>query len=1079
MALRALLDNLSWRSLALAAVLALPAIRVDALYVEPSERLSVPAFRYTPAADGAFWTYGDSGLHHTLANGETTTVFQGGASTLLATPRYFQARALADGGLLQFNYDCAMRHVEPSLISRGDLPLPTCYGTDANAHGAIWSWQDGNVRRIRLDGSVQLQLSVSEPGAQESVARLEVQPDGGFYVLISASDSRARRIARYDADGSQRWSWHAGNSGLHGFAVTTDGVFAYGRDEGREVEVARLDASGKLRWRQRYDIGTDGGFGVFGAHAADNGALYIGSGQQGFGMPIMQRLTRVAADGSLDWQATFCPHSNNVPLGALVVDADGNVVQICPSASNNEQLIRRDARGNVVAAIDLPVVASGDLQRHGDSVLLSGRREDAPLTMAIMALDRSNQLRYTAVTGITDYADMQLLAQTQDAAGNTYLLSQVNDYVHTPAQLFLSKIGPDNQRRWRHQIASRQVYAASLSATAQQVCSYQRAEDDGPGTAVLRAYCLDAGDGSVRWQRETLALPYATPVFVHAAADGSVRLLHSRPSEPRVHELLRLGNDGRVIRTTRGNGDAMLAAFDASGRTTVMADRTLLQYAEDGTVNYSTSAGDISPYGGELVATGDGGAVMTGNRASSALGRAVRRVGADGRERWSQPLEAAYDGSQLLLAGDAVYVLQHSQLMEGAAPLDSSRVRKLSLADGGERWRFDSINPYVDFSNYRRGGAMALTARGDLLLAYSGGNHLRLQRLDGASGARLDERKVECSSGGCSHPAAFSVDASGTARAALALHDPRYGLTSGVVAVENADADPVLTRIDQPAITRAWGSSYANGEGLLLDWLPDSRTLFGAWFTYDRDGGADPAHLRWYTLQATAVAAGTTTLELPILQTSGGNFAAGPAVAPQVVGTARLRFVDCDGVLLDYTFNAAHNGGARGTLTLSPLSRENVSCLRADGSVRAPVDPRVPQGGFDARMSGTWFDPAVPGQGLQFIVRPGSTFFAPWFTFDPVGSSNDATRQHWFTLQGDLAGAIDGAREVLLVQTLGGRFDSRPTDNSHVVGRATVHMLACDRARLDYRFDDDARAGAFAGRGGTLSLHKAGGCAAP
>lgn len=97
-------------------------------------------------------------------------------------------------------------------------------------------------------------------------------------------------------------------------------------------------------------------------------------------------------------------------------------------------------------------------------------------------------------------------------------------------------------------------------------------------------------------------------------------------------------------------------------------------------------------------------------------------------------------------------------------------------------------------------------------------------------------------------------------------------------------------------------------------------------------------------------------------------------------------------------------------------------------------------------------------------------FFAPWFTFDPAGSSNDPARQHGFTLQGDLGGAADGAREVQIVQSLGGRFDSRPTSNANLVGRAKVYMLACDRARLDYALLDDALAGAFAGRSGTLTL---------
>ena len=113
----------------------------------------------------------------------------------------------------------------------------------------------------------------------------------------------------------------------------------------------------------------------------------------------------------------------------------------------------------------------------------------------------------------------------------------------------------------------------------------------------------------------------------------------------------------------------------------------------------------------------------------------------------------------------------------------------------------------------------------------------------------------------------------------------------------------------------------------------------------------------------------------------------------------------------------------------------------------------------------------------QFAEQPGGIFFAPWFTFDPAGTADDAGRQHWFTLQGNLAQARDGTVELVLVQTLGGAFDRVPTYNANAVGSATLQMQGCDRARLDYRFDDTNGAGAFRARSGMLQLTRAGGCA--
>lgn len=43
--------------------------------------------------------------------------------------------------------------------------------------------------------------------------------------------------------------------------------------------------------------------------------------------------------------------------------------------------------------------------------------------------------------------------------------------------------------------------------------------------------------------------------------------------------------------------------------------------------------------------------------------------------------------------------------------------------------------------------------------------------------------------------------------------------------------------------------------------------------------------------------------------------------------------------------------------------------------------------------------------------------------------------------------------------------------------RITISMTACDKARVDYRFDDNELAGSFRKRSGTLELSKIGGCA--
>ena len=51
-----------------------------------------------------------------------------------------------------------------------------------------------------------------------------------------------------------------------------------------------------------------------------------------------------------------------------------------------------------------------------------------------------------------------------------------------------------------------------------------------------------------------------------------------------------------------------------------------------------------------------------------------------------------------------------------------------------------------------------------------------------------------------------------------------------------------------------------------------------------------------------------------------------------------------------------------------------------------------------------------------------------------------------------------------------------PTYNGFAIGKATVTMTACDKSRVDYRFDDNELAGAYRGKRGTLELTKIGGC---
>jgi len=194
------------------------------------------------------------------------------------------------------------------------------------------------------------------------------------------------------------------------------------------------------------------------------------------------------------------------------------------------------------------------------------------------------------------------------------------------------------------------------------------------------------------------------------------------------------------------------------------------------------------------------------------------------------------------------------------------------------------------------------------------------------------------------------------------------------------------------------------------------------------------------------------------------------------VGSGTLQFSDCDNGQLTYTFDETFNDGASGSMSLTRLTPATEACELADGSIRPAAGARPPARGFDARQSGSWYEPATGGQGLQMTVQPDGPFFGAWFTYDVPGPGNDPERQHWFTLYGNLSQAVNGRIELLVVQSIGGAFDRTPTRNRHIVGKATLQMHGCDSATLQYRFDDSELAGPYAGRNGDMALIKEGGC---
>jgi DNA-binding beta-propeller fold protein YncE len=118
-------------------------------------------------------------------------------------------------------------------------------------------------------------------------------------------------------------------------------------------------------------------------------------------------------------------------------------------------------------------------------------------------------------------------------------------------------------------------------------------------------------------------------------------------------------------------------------------------------------------------------------------------------------------------------------------------------------------------------------------------------------------------------------------------------------------------------------------------------------------------------------------------------------------------------------------------------------------------------------LTGSWYDPATGGQGLEVEVYPdlqapgAGLAQVSWFTFDTAAGLAD--HQRWYSLSGPaLFGQPNAA--LTIYQNTGGNFNASPITVGQAVGTATLSFATCTSGRLAYNFTDGT------GRMGTIPL---------
>lgn len=966
---------------------------------------------------------------------------------------------------------------------------PTCPQMRVDGSGGLWlsgCFSSGcALFYVSQDGALQPPIPRDPDALQGFVG----DPQGSnVYISGSTPTSTTPSVARIEkisAKGISLWIWQAdaadAGSSLKAINIGTDGnLQAFGGISTSGSTSAGWGAglthSGAKLWtRTLTELGTN--LFVYGAVPTIAGASHIVANQTGQIGNVTKTLAKIDANGAVLWSVNplDAPYGTSACCDTEIDGAsNGDLVlaERVNSANPGYTLLlkRYDASGKTVFSRTFPTAGLAAMRvLHDGSTLLASNPPNAsgtfsPPVFQHLATD-GTVLAPPLTQGIVGGLNWGWESEP-DPDGAFYVLS----FEDSTQAFALNRVAADGTTAWQ------------LSGSPQW--QWQNTPAVVPlGGSVCLAGVL-GNDAAVQCYASSTGQPGASVTLEHgvtstggsayAAGSGQLVLLYPG-SDKQIHHVL-VTVQGQVLHnvTPLQTGETLQRArADTAGNLLVITSATgYLKLAPDGTRLFAKA---IDPALGTLRQVYfaiDGSGLLL---ASAPPALNLIRIDSSGNVLWTRPLPA--QGSQysrtfissLKSTADAIYLA----LGFLATP---PQVMKLSLADGTLVWK----NP-IHLTTQSFPG-LALDANGaNVAVLSEGSNRIHEQVFDAATGVIRNDRYDACDADFCSL-FGWKVGTDGRLRVITETSSDKYGYTRRFHLLDNPFAVPPTIRLDQHGINGAWYAPYQSGQGFVVDSITEANTLFMPWFTFTQNGTNDPAGLAWYTLQG-SIATSATSADLGIYATDPGSFATGK-VAAHAVGSAHVSFEDCNTGKVSFQFNADTNQGASGVISLTRLSPSDSICTLADGSTAPPVSNNPPAQGFDAQQSGSWYDSATSGQGIEIAVQPpgnGSSglIFGAWFTFDPAGNSDDPLHQHWFTLQGDLSTAKSGKVTLPIYRTIGAFLNGFPTTNINRVGQAVLTMQGCSAASLDYQFDNSDVAHAFVGMSGHISLTKPFGCNSP
>lgn len=1014
------------------------------------------------ADDRGFWLSG-------FANGLGAVARYDNASNLLFVvepgPDYNEeaetlAAATADGGFLTMTQTggeqtgpfCVVSRHKPNGVRLWTQNVgASCHFLGTDAAGGSWIDSLYGLHRIAPDGVIVREangigssVGAVDPQTSNLYAALPAVPAGNGSAAIAAS------IALFDVKGVSKTLWEATDDSIQiGFlTLGSDGnLYGFGTKAGGLYALS-VTKEGALRWQNSY--------------AGSPPTTYAGLADGSMvALDQNETLYEVGSDGSLRFTKSL-GSTVNCACDQLKTTRNGDVVALLHNQTT--QLVRIDANGDWVGkALPIDAAAAGGLATLADGSALAGPffgADDGSPGFFEHADREGNSLASPQLRQIV-YADPVFAGGSVQAAdGTLYVLTHANssyEPVFGAGDQWISKISPNGQLVWKQRYSNHALSPPLLGVD--RLCGIAR---------VYKAIeCISTATGDVLW---TYTTGGDSTVGAMALLDDNavVAIVNDGPALKSAHVLLN-ANGVELHHIDLGHSVFGDNYGISSEGTLVVSD---LQYGgnvsawdKSGAKLYTIPtplAGQIQLDGSVTVAD-DGSALLVpifGKDANSST-TYLWSISPHGQTRWLQDQGQQTEPGVKKIANGIAYVISNT--------FDSTTLREISLIDGSLQAQI----PLAADGSFDKVSGLIVQAGGS-------GSAASVTVVDPRTGQLLRTLKEDCGGGVCGFYASASVSSDDTLRVVTSTFDPFVGVRFRVEAFAGASIPVPTVRIDQDGLDGAWYAAYESGQGFAFDYIAGNSTVFMPWFTYGAFGGNDPAKLAWYALQGTVTSAATHA-DLLIYQTDPGNFNSG-TVGGHAVGTAQLSFSDCNNGQLSYRFDPDTNLGRRGVISLMRLSPSTASCTLADGTTAPAQIANPPTNGFDARQSGSWFDPSTSGQGIELAVIPsGPGFpglaFAAWFTFDPVGMADDPAHEHWFTLQGDLSAAVNGSVTLPIISTIGGTFDDTPTSDSVQVGHATLSMQRCDKAQLTYQFDQAEDAHAFSGLAGSMNLVKIGGCA--